>query len=146
MRKKLQRGRRFRGNFMKLSELKVLIVEDDGGKYSDIKSALQACGIRNILSASNQEEGFEIIYKAISENASIGLIVTDMNYPLREYAPDDAEAGSKLIKRLKKEFLDIPVIVCSSDPYHIEDVLGCVWYSKLRDLYMDFKTILQGLM
>ena len=46
----------------------------------------------------------------------------------------DEEAGFKLIERMKKAGIYIPVIVCSSLNYSIPNILGNVWYNKLNDL------------
>ena len=53
------------------------------------------------------------------------------------------DTGEKLIERLKKESLDIPVIVCSSLRYSIPDILGCVWYSERTDLDQEFRRLLE---
>lgn len=129
---------------MKLSEKHVLILEDDMYKYSDIKKALDACGIHHVESADNQEEGFQIIYRCRSEDSPIDLIITDMNYPLGQYGVPVEDAGERLIARLKKEALDIPVIVCSSLRYSIPGILGCVWYNELCDLDKEFSKILDN--
>ena len=60
------------------------------------------------------------------------MIVTDMEYPLEAGEAVDEDAGFKLIERMKKEKIDIPVIVCSSADYrkNIPDILGSVWYNE----------------
>ena len=70
------------------------------------------------------------------------MIVTDMQYPLEVGEAVDEEAGLKLIERMKKEKIDIPVIVCSSLNYSIPDILGNVWYNELNNLDSSFKEVL----
>ena len=127
---------------IKLSDVKALVIEDNVYKAIDIKKALSFCGINNVILVSNQEAGFKIIYKSEIQRLPVELIVTDMHYPLEAGTIADEEAGFKLIKRLKREAKDIPVIICSSRSYNDPDILGNVWYNDLRDLNLDFKEVL----
>ena len=122
---------------------KTLVLEDDIFKEMDIRRALQYCGIRDIQHVSSQGAGFEYIYKCEKENTPVELIVTDMHYPLLENGVSDVNAGFKLISRLQEEHLNIPVIICSSRNIKEPQVLGCVWYSLLRDLDHDFLEIIK---
>ena len=92
------------------------------------------------MTVGNQEKLWEQIYQ---DKDKIDLIVTDMEYPLVERgAVDvDVDAGFKLIERMKKEKINIPVIVCSAADYrnNIPDKLGVVWYTERNDLNFDFK-------
>lgn len=124
---------------MDLSKIKVVIADDDVIKGVDIQRALEFNGVRNIMKVRNQEKLWELIYNGEDE---IDLIVTDMQYPLEAGGAVDEEAGFKLIERMKKEKIHIPVIVCSSLNYSIPDILGSVWYSKLNDLDSNFKDVL----
>ena len=124
---------------MDLSKIKAVIVDDDVFKGIDIRKALEFNGIRNTKSVRNQEKLWEQIYHGEDK---IDLIVTDMQYPLEAGEPVDEEAGLKLIERMKKEKIDIPVIVCSSLNYSIPDILGSVWYNELNDLNSNFKEVL----
>ena len=130
---------------MNLSELKALIVDDNVYKTIDIKRALEYSGIKNIITARNQEDGFELIYQSRRTKAPIGLIVTDMRYPLASGMDEDREAGFKLIERLNAERLNIPVIICSTSNIKEPSILGTVWYSALSDLNQDFQKILERL-
>lgn len=127
---------------MNLSKMNAVIVDDDVFKGTDIRKALEFSGLRNIRTVRNQEELWEQIYHGEDK---IDLIVTDMQYPLEAGKGVDEEAGLKLIERMKKEKIDIPVIVCSSLNYRIPDILGSVWYNRLNDLDSDFKTVLSRL-
>ena len=124
---------------MELAKIKVVVADDDVFKGNDIRKALEFNGIRNIMSVRNQEKLWEQIYHSEDK---IDLIVTDMQYPLESGEPVDEEAGLKLIERMKKEKIDIPVIVCSSLNYSIPNILGSVWYNELNDLNSNFKELL----
>jgi len=127
---------------MNLSDLNVLLIEDNVYKGIDVTRALEYCGVRNICSVRNQEAGFEKIYEGREKGSPINLIVTDMHYPLGYGMESDPEAGFKLIERLKKEELDILVIICSTHNFSDPNILGSVWYSELCDLNRDFKEVL----
>ena len=124
---------------MELSKIKAIIADDDVFKMADIRKALEFNGVRNIMKVRNQEKLWEQIYHGEDK---IDLIVTDMQYPLEVGEAVDEEAGLKLIERMKKEKIDIPVIVCSSLNYSIPDILGNVWYNELNNLDSSFKEVL----
>ncbi len=124
---------------MDLPKIKAVIADDDVIKGADIRKALEFNGIRNIMTVRNQEKLWEQIYHGEDK---IDLIVTDMQYPLEAGEAVDEEAGLKLIERMKKEKINVPVIVCSSLNYSIPDILGSVWYNELNDLDLSFKEVL----
>ncbi len=124
---------------MDLSKIKAVIVDDDVFKGADIRKALEFNGIRNVMTVRNQKKLWEQIYHGEDK---IDLIVTDMQYPLEAGEVVDEEAGFKLIERMKKEKIEIPVIVCSSLNYSIPNILGSVWYNELNDLNLNFKKVL----
>ena len=124
---------------MDLSKIKAVIADDDVIKGTEIRKALKFNGIRNIMTVRSQEKLWEQIYHGEEKT---DLIVTDMQYPLEEGEPIDEEAGFKLIDRMEKEKIEIPIIVCSSLNYNIPNVLGSVWYNKLNDLDSNFKEVL----
>ena len=124
---------------MDLSKIKAVVVDDDVFKGSDIRKALEFNGIRSIVTVRNQEKLWEQICHGEDK---IDLIVTDMQYPLGEGEAVDEEAGFKLIERMEKEKIEIPVIVCSSLNYRIPNILGSIWYNKLNDLDFSFKEVL----
>ena len=126
----------------KINVIKAVIVDDDVFKRTDIRKALEFNGIRNIITVGSQEKLWEQIYQGEDK---IDLIVTDIQYPLEEGETVDEEAGFKLIERMKKEKIDIPVIVCSSLNYSIPDILGSVWYNRLNDLEDGFREVLSKL-
>lgn len=124
---------------MDLSKIKAVVVDDDAFKGADIRKALEFNGIRSVMIVRNQEKLWEQIYYG---EDTIDLIVTDMQYPLGAGEAVDEEAGFKLIERMEKEKIDIPVIVCSSLNYSIPNILGIVWYNRLNDLNSNFKEVL----
>ena len=127
---------------MDLSKTKAVVVDDDVFKGADIRQALEFNGIRNVMIVRNQEKLWNQIYHGEDK---IDLIVTDMQYPLEAGAAVDKEAGFKLIERMEKEKIHIPVIVCSSLNYSIPNILGSVWYNELNDLNSKFKEALSKL-
>ncbi len=122
-----------------LSKIKVIIADDDVIKGTDIREALEFNGVRNIIKVRNQEKLWEQIYHGEDK---IDLIVTDMQYPLEAGEAVDEKAGLKLIERMNKEKIDVPVIVCSSLNYSIPDILGSVWYNELNDINLSFREVL----
>lgn len=124
---------------MDLSKIKAVIADDDVFKATDIRKALKSNGVRNIMTVRDQAKLWEQIYHGEDK---INLIVTDMQYPLEAGKAVDEDAGFKLIERMKKEKIDIPVIVCSFLNYRIPDILGSVWYNELNDLNSNFKEVL----
>jgi CheY-like chemotaxis protein len=131
-----------RSVLMDLSKTKAVVVDDDVFKGADIRKALEFNGIRNVMIVRNQEKLWNQIYRGEDK---IDLIVTDMQYPLEAGEAVDEEAGFKLIERMEKEKIDIPVIVCSSLNYSIPNILGSVWYNELSDLNSKFKEALSKL-
>lgn len=130
---------------MSENQIKTLILDDDVYKTIAIKRALESCGIRDIKTVSNQKSGMKYLYQCKEEDIQVDLIVTDMHYPLAPGERADEEAGFKLVKRLKEEGINIPVIICSSLNFKSEEVLGTVWYNEMRDLNRDFKEVLEKL-
>ena len=129
---------------MILSELKVLLVEDNVYKRIDIRNALSIYGIKNVICVNYLQAGLEEIYKSMNAEP-ISLIITDMHYPIERVGEAIPDAGNQLIKRLQSEDINIPVIVCSSVPYQIPEILGTIWYDERRDLNRDIKELLDKL-
>lgn len=130
---------------MKLSEARVLLIEDSVYKASDIKSALRFNGISEVLRVSNQEDAWKELFKMQKGESQVDIIITDMHYPLKAGEVADEDAGFKLLERLQEESIQIPVIICSKRNFDEPRGVGSVWYSELRDLEQDFKTVLQKL-
>lgn len=129
---------------MRLSELKVLVVDDDFIKAMDIKRALEMNDIRDILTVRNQEAVWEEVEK--EENGKIDLIVTDMNYPMYPGGDINPEAGFVLLDKIEQRDLNIPVIICSTRNFREPKALGIIRYHKNADLGFEFQEVLQKLM
>ncbi len=127
---------------MDLSKLRVVVVDDDVFKARHISDALAVHGIRHIKRVRSQDRLWEEIYGRARTEEAVGLIVTDMRYPLEAHGVSDAEAGFRLIERMRREGIGIPVILCSSGNYQVPEILGCVWYNALNDWEKEFKEAL----
>jgi len=130
---------------VKLSEINAVIVDDSILKAMDIRKALEFCGVRNVVVVRSQDKVWDEIGKGNVNGKKVGLIVTDMHYPLVAGGDADEEAGFKLIERMKEQNVEIPIIICSSRNYSVPEILGCVWYSELNDINVEFKEVLERL-
>lgn len=131
---------------MDLSKTYAVIADDDIIKAFEIRTALEFSGITDVDIVRDQEKLWERIYGHGQEIRRPDLIVTDMQYPLTTGADVDKEAGFKLIERMEKEQVHIPVIICSSGNYeNVPGALGAVWYTDRRDITLDFKEVLRTL-
>lgn len=131
---------------MDLSKLHVVIVDDDYFKVLEIRKALKFCGIKDIEDVSCQEKVWDRIYGIGDGVRKPDLIVSDMQYPLTAEFKIDPEAGFKLIERMKKEQIDIPVIICSQCNYEsVRGILGSVWFRQNEDICFQFKKVLERL-
>ena len=128
---------------MGLSKLHVVIVDDNGSKAREIRKVLERNGIRDVDEARDQEKLWEMIYGNADGVKKPDLIVTDMQYPLASGSGIDPEAGFKLIERMQKEQVDIPVIICSECNYDgVRGILGSVHFRWDDDLFFPFKEVL----
>lgn len=114
-------------------------MDDDVFKAMDIKKALAFNGVRNVTIVHNQEA----VWSEIDNGKQIDVIVTDMHYPLKPRLEANHNAGFILIEQMKEKGIEIPVIICSSRNFRSSDVLGTVWYNRLRDIEHDFGELLQ---
>ena len=125
--------------------MKALILDDSPLKIAKISRSLQSCGITSVEYVTDQQRGMEKIKSSLESGQPFDLIVTDMHYPLEKGAVADEEAGMKLLKRLEKEQIEIPVIVCSSLNFAISEAFGTVWYNELRDINEEFRKLIMRL-
>ena len=127
-----------------LSKLHAVIVDDEILKAVDIRKALNFNRITDVDIVSNQEKVWEAIYESKNGGKKVDLIVTDMQYPLTAGGCIDTDAGFKLIERMEKEQIEIPVIICSTSNYQgVTGILGSVWYrGEEHDMGMEFKEVL----
>ena len=129
---------------MDLSKLHAVIVDDEILKAVAIRKALNFNRITGVDIVSNQDKVWEAIYESKNGGKKVDLIVTDMQYPLTAGGRIDMDAGFKLIERMEKEQIDIPVIICSTSNYQgVAGILGSVWYRETdNDLSWEFKEVL----
>ena len=127
-----------------LSKFHAVIVDDEILKAVAIRKALNFNRITDVDIVSNQEKLWGAVYASKNGGKKVDLIVTDMQYPLTAGGRIDTEAGFKLIERMEKEQIDIPIVICSTGNYQgVTDILGSVWYrSEEHDLGMEFKEVL----
>jgi len=117
------------GTVMNISEIKALVLDDDVTKGMKVTRILKVCGVDVVAQVEDQESGFDVIYRNKDGEKKVSLIITDMHYPLEKGAKADVDAGKKMIERVKKENLEIPVIVFSSVNYDIPGALETIWFS-----------------
>lgn len=125
--------------------MKVLNLEDNVYKQVDMRKALDWCGVNDVDQVENMEDGFRKIYELSDSGETYDVIITDMHYPLSKDSKSDFDVGKKLLKRLKEENINIPIIVCSSRNFKIPGVFGEVWYHKSVDINWEFKKLLEKL-
>ena len=129
---------------MNLSDVRALIIDDSILKAMGIARALDFSGIRESVRVRDQEAGLEALYKGMEEGKPFHLLVTDMHYPLTAGAEPDSAAGFKLLDRLEKECISIPVIICSSRKFEEPRAIGSVQYHEERDVNWDFRELLNN--
>lgn len=128
---------------MNLSKLHVVIVDDNVYKIREIRKALEFNGVTDIEDVRNQEKVWDRIYGVEDGVRKPDLIVTDMQYPLTAESDIDTEAGFKLIERMEKEQIHIPVIICSECNYEsVRGILGSVWFRQGEDILFPFREVL----
>lgn len=121
--------------------MKVLNVEDTAIKHANIRKVLNQSGITEIDWAKNLADGIALL----QQPKVYDLVITDMYYPL-ESGGSEEEAGKILIGKMKEMQLNIPIIVCSSARYRIEEILGAVLYSEKNDWERQLKELVRSLM
>ena len=131
---------------MDLSKIYAVIADDDFMKALEIRKALEFNRITDVDIVRDQGKLWERIYGNEQGMRQPNLIVTDMQYPLSAGADIDKEAGLKLLEKMEKEQIDIPVIICSTGNYEkVPGALGTVWYTERRDINLEFREVLRAL-
>ena len=124
--------------------MRVLNIDDNIYKKMAIKRALDEICRAQVEWAMDLNDAINAVRKAKEEGKPFDLIITDMNYPVRTGEPSYGRAGVRLIHKLQEIGEgSIPVIVCSTVNYQVEEAAGCVWYNDSRILSLDFKNILR---
>ena len=126
--------------------MKILHFEDNGFKSRKIRDVLEECGNHNIELVTTLNAGLEKINRSIEEGRSFDLIITDMNYPVSwSQKRGDDLSGNLLIKYLKENNIDIPIILCSSVNYKDPQIYGAVHYSERSDWENELKKLVMAL-
>ena len=91
-----------------MNNIKLLFAEDDNGFREIIKDSLDLIGNYEIFEAENGQEGYKA-YKSFAPD----IIVADIAMPVM--------TGLEMIKKIRKEDSDIPIIIASgaADPKNI---------------------------
>lgn len=105
--------------------MKVLLVEDNAIKQSDIKRVIKKI---NYNAEIEWQRDLKSACETLQEN-KYDLIVTDMWYPALP-GGEDNESGTELIEFAKENNINTPLIVCSSIQYRIPGILGAIKYNK----------------
>lgn len=122
--------------------LKTLYFEDDPDKLWEVSNVLERAGIQ-ADHAADLQNGLQKWEEATASGEPYELILTDMQFPLAPADPVCVNAGERVIARLREKQDPVPVIVCSSVPYRIPEIHGCVWYSPLRPWQSELLRLIQ---
>lgn len=109
--------------------MRILNIEDEAVKHSNICKILKKYGIAEIDWAKNLEDAIQMVKEHSTE---YGLLITDMFYPL-ESGGEAVQSGEIFITKMKEMEIEVPIILCSSVRYQIPDILGTVYYSQNSD-------------
>lgn len=118
--------------------MNILNLEDDIIKHNAIKKVILSCVNAKIDNARNLEDGLDLL-----KNNEYDLIITDMWYPLRK-GEKDSESGEKLVRLIKEENLNIPIIICSSIQYRF-NTYGCIKYSEHTNWEDELRNLINAL-
>ena len=89
---------------MKITDLSVLILEDDDFQRNIIADMASALGIASIFSASNGRQALEIVHGANSK--PLDVVLCDLNMPEMD--------GMEFLRHLGEEHQNVAVILISS--------------------------------
>ena len=112
--------------------MKILYAEDHSEKYMDVVMALKSQGIKGVKWVESVSEAVDAALREEGEGG-FDVVLTDMEYPLTPNGSSSTEAGINLIRRLKEERINVPVVVLSSHNYEIPEAYASVWYSSRGD-------------
>ncbi len=109
--------------------MEILQVEDRANKVVSVHRVLRALGIPN-----NQHTHVKYLNEAkeLLLKNKYDIIITDMWYQEKEYAPED-ECGLKLLDFMADNKIDTPVIIFSSAQYRDSRAVGCIKFSRESD-------------
>ncbi|WP_158838402.1 response regulator [Polaribacter sp. L3A8] len=116
---------------------KILVVEDFDVINSGIKIALDELKIKEVDFISYCDEAFLKIKNANLNGVPYDLIISDLSFK-NDGTPQELKSGDELIEKIRKEFLDLKIIVFSVEDksYRIQNlyknlkIQGYVWKSR----------------
>ena len=112
--------------------MKILYAEDSRLKYMDVQMALKSAGMAQMTRVQSVEKAVEAAEDARDAGEPYDIVLTDMNYPLREGGRRTTESGTMIIRELREHGFDMPVIICSSHSYNEPLAYGSVFYSERK--------------
>lgn len=101
---------------MAVQERKIIVVEDD----PIIRFTMVRMLKNRFSSVDSAENGQEGLAKIQSENYDV--VVTDLQMPVMD--------GTSMIKSIRKEGIETPVIICSAYNFEETEKYKCRWLSK----------------
>ncbi len=124
--------------------MRVLNVEDNAIKHTQILRTLRELYIedKDIIWARNMEEAFDIL----NEDTDFGLIISDMNYPLKPGDPSDGDAGEIFINKMTEQGSTTPIILCSHQNYKVPDAYACIYCNEDKDWQGDLSKAVKALL
>lgn len=117
--------------------MKILNIEDDAIKHTDICKVLGSCGCTDVEWAKNLEDALEM-----AKGGDFALYITDMWFPKTKGGVEE-ESGESFIRQIEKSGDATPVIMCSSVNYRIPNILGTVHYSDKSDWETELQKLLK---
>nr|WP_315101550.1 response regulator [uncultured Catonella sp.] len=127
--------------------MRILHLEDSVSKHSEIRSVLLSCGIKadDIVWVMNLTDGICELKEAAERGEHFDLAITDMYYPVEPGGYEEKDTGDKFVKFVKKERLNLPVIICSSVNIKDGGVFGCVWFSAISNWELELRGMIEEL-
>ena len=123
---------------------RVINIEDTMMKHIAIWRALRNHGVDVVDHAKTAEDGLCMIEEAIAKGEPYDLLITDMHFSV--YGKDDRQAGLYVVRQLKEKGIQLPIVVCSSLRYTIEEIEGCIFYNeRSQDLDGDIGQVIKRL-
>ena len=127
---------------MKKAEYRIFYAEDNTVKLLAVSRAMKSMGYNIEKSGSNLEDALKEVIRARDEGEPYDILMTDMNYPLKNGGTSTNEAGPTFISKVKEHGISAPVIEISSENYVVPGAFKCVWYVESRNWENDLEEAL----
>lgn len=122
--------------------MRILHVEDNVYKHSDIVKQLSEMRITDITWAQTYEDGVSEL-----EVGPFDLLITDMSFPIRRGEPENSDAGDMMIDYALQHFPEMAIILITSFRMRKDNIFGVVhydpdelWENRFRDLVAKCRT------